>query len=234
MALRISATLLETHRLYRAGLVSESNWRLRLQRRLPQTPAMIVGQAFGALLAHPDRAVAVPQGYIWPDQPTYTFARSLLDTAWARCADREHTIFEALGTCELMTVHSLDAVQCIEPVTLMAYADQLRGDGSIIETKTVFGAVDLDHYLASMQWRVLWLAFQPTVLQYEIWPLRLEADSGHISAAGDLVTCRCWSYPELARDVASLVDDLCAAARRAGFLRYLKVPLTEEQHAESA
>lgn len=160
--IRVSATLLETYRLYATTeWMKEADLAAAIRGEVSPTPAMALGRAYHAVLERPQRSLTDECYERWG----WRFDRTAVETMLDKLGPG---VFEAKATRELAGVR------------LVAKADHLSGL-HLSEIKTTLDSPNLDKYLDSYQWRVMALLFQPQIITYHV---------AHLEPGGDGYTLR--------------------------------------------
>lgn len=186
--MRISATLLETFRLWSQP---EQDWMTEdalitaIRGEFVPTPAVRVGTAFGRILEDPDR-YAVPGGFHCDG---YTVGIEAFQQADA-LIDRDG-VFEAKATREY------------GDCTVVAKADHLIG-AHLNEFKTTLGYFDFDKYAKSVQWRFMADIFQPESISYHVFLLEEHLDLS-LTIRG-IESFNLYPYPGLHQDCCALLE----------------------------
>lgn len=149
-SIRVSATQLESFRLYLTeDWMEEASLLATLKGEFTPTPAVRLGHAYHSVLETPER-YRRPGGYACEG---FTFD--------------ETTMRPMLDLIDRRGVFEVKATKAFGPVTLVAQADQLVG-AHLYEFKTTGSSFDPDKYLASAQWRVMALVFEPLAITYRV------------------------------------------------------------------
>lgn len=192
--MRISVTTLESFRLWsqpEQDWMSEDELLATIRGEFKPTQAVLLGQAFGAVLETPGR-YQVDGGYrVLPrgGRSPYFFSDAVMTPAMA-IMDYQHGVFEAKATKQY------------GDCTVVAKADQLVG-ARLIEHKTTLGSFDFDKYAHSYQWRYMVDIFQPVSVTYHIFLLAEERDGS--TALRGIETFNFFPYAELHADCWNLL-----------------------------
>lgn len=185
--MRVSCTTLESFRLFMQPdqeWMSEQSLLDTIQGRFIQTPAVLLGRAFGKVLEDPDKYL-VPGGYRCG---AHSFSLATIDPALA-LIDRRG-VFEA------------KAVKTYGPIDVVAKADHLLGS-HLSEFKTTVSTFDFDKYAASCQWRFMTDIFEPSRITYHVFIL-----DDHGNGVADLKSIETFSlfpYAALHQDCCDLL-----------------------------
>lgn len=205
---RLSATLLESFRLYReADFISTEEIETRLRGdAMEPTEDMRLGTAFHAIA----EGIAEPCGD-HGDRPAYCFDGFVFDAVSAdeALAGYSGGMSEVKATREIVTPHG--------PAVLVAKADYLRGNAAR-ELKTRRKAFDVENYADSLQWRVYVAVFGLSRLTYDLVQLD---ERGGVFYVADHDTLDLYPYPALLDDVEREARGLVAFAHERGLLGHL-------------
>lgn len=194
--MRISATQLESYRLWRAPdqeWMSEDDLAATIRGEFTGNHKVFLGLAFGKVLEDPDRYF-VPDGFrCEAGGEVFEFGADVMAPC-LELVDRRG-VFEA------------KAVKTYGPHEVASKADHLLG-GYLSEFKTTLSTFDFDKYAQSCQWRFMADAFQPTRITYRVFCLS-EGSNGVIDLRS-IESFDLYPYPALHRDCAALVEDFCA------------------------
>jgi len=191
--LRISATLLESFRLFlQEDWFEEASLLASIKGETVPTRNMQLGTAYHAILERPDRHRMLWGGY---ESGEFRFADSAVEPM-LEWIDRR-------GTFEVKTTKQLDNV------TLVAQADHIAG-AHLSEFKTTLEGFDAEKYCASYQWRVMALLFEPLAITYRVACLSDDEPIGLRS----LENLTVYPYATLEADCRALVRE---------FVSYLKL-----------
>lgn len=214
--MRVSATTLDKFRLW---LEPEQDWLtenelIQTIKGEPFTPTrdMQLGLAYGVILRYPDEHRMLWGGY---SSHGFQFAETAVDPMLDEI-DRKG-VFETKGTLML------------NGVTLVAKADHLYG-AHLSEFKATLGSFDCEKYLASAQWKVMTLIFEPELITYRVACLSENKKEGGVIRLRSLECFNTYPYAALEQDVNDLVRE---------FVHYCKVRKLDEllkekqRHAEA-
>lgn len=171
--------------------MSEDNLLATIRGEFTPTPAVLLGQAFGAVLETPERYQVdggyrcLPRG----GQSPYFFSNGLMSEPLA-LMDRSG-VFEAKATKQYG--------EC----TVVAKADQIVG-ARLVEHKTTLGTFDFDKYAQSYQWRFMTDIFEPVMITYHVFCLGEERDGTVTLRSTE--TFNLFPYAELHQDCCDLLD----------------------------
>ena len=185
--MRVSCTTLESFRLFMQPdqeWMSEQSLLDTIQGRFIQTPAVLLGRAFGKVLEDPDKYL-VPGGYRCG---AHSFSLATIDPALA--------LIDRRGVCEAK------AVKTYGPIDVVAKADHLLGS-HLSEFKTTVSTFDFDKYAASCQWRFMTDIFEPSRITYHVFIL-----DDHGNGVADLKSIETFSlfpYAALHQDCCDLL-----------------------------
>lgn len=206
--MRISATTLESYRLWRdpeQEWMTEEDLRRTILGIWEPNHKVSLGQAFGRVLEDPDRYL-VPAGFrLVANHEHFEFGRDVMEPCLA-LIDRRG-IFEA------------KAQKAYGPVDVVSKADHLLG-AHLSEFKTTLSSFDVGKYLDSVQWRYMADAFQPSKITYHVFCLD-EATNGVISLK-DIHTFNLYPYAGLHQDCADLLQEFCAYVTARGLDGHLR------------
>jgi hypothetical protein len=210
--MKLSATLLETFRLMRAGAIAESDLVRKIKGETFQTPEMELGRAFHHCLARPQKTIT---GIY--EAEGFRFDPTAIETVLDHI-DRE-------GLAEVAAGRNL-LVPGAGFVYLTAIADHIRGR-AIAEFKTTRGVFEAARYRDSYQWRVMAMLFDAEVITYHVACLKEAGDRFVLEAISSLQLV---PYPDLERDVRELLKEFCGYVKRRGLESYL-IPKVEKAEA---
>lgn len=212
--MRVSATTLESFRLWQDGdWMPEGDLIATIKGEFVQTPAMLLGQAFGRCLETGEKyrdgdgySVPVRFNNAWK---MYYFTSALMEPCFAE--------FDRRGVFEVK------AQRQYGDVLVVAKMDQAFGT-RIIENKAKTSQFDFDRYAESYQWRFeLDLLEGSTALTYKVFLLD-ETKEGETILRG-IESFNLYPYPALHDDCSALVERFTQYAR----LRGLDAHLIEQQ-----
>lgn len=183
--MRVSATTLESYRLYRdqdwmeeAELLATINGEFVPDRRV------LLGQAFDAVLTDP-ATYRVASGY--------RVGRDFFS---------DDTMAPALALFDRRGVFQVKGTKVYGDVQVVAKADQLIG-ATLVENKTTLSTFDADKYERSAQWRLMVDIFEPLQVTYHVFCLA-DDDAGMIGLRS-IETIHFFPYGALHQDCAELV-----------------------------
>jgi len=210
--LRLSATLLESSRLYHEAVTSPGGQILVDQAGLIESIAgefvesepMRLGSAFHAVFEEPDEYLEWWDGAGVYLSDGYTFDAQAVDEAvadiWAQAP-----VMEVPSTdTTLQTVYG--------PVRISARADAIAGLNAY-ELKTTQRCPKPERYLDSMQWRAYVLAYGVTSVTYRIVQLK-HLKKPDVWTVTNTETLTLYPYPHITRDVTA------AATRLVEFIQH--------------
>lgn len=205
---RLSATLLESFRLYReADFISAEDMDSRVRGdAIEPTEDMRLGAAFHAIA----EGIAEPRGD-HGDRPAYCAGGFVFDAVSADEALAGYVggISEVKATRIVPTPHG--------PAVLVAKADYLQGNAAR-ELKTRRKPFDVESYVDSLQWRVYVAVFGLARFTYDL--VRLD-EAGGVFFAAEHDTLDLYPYPALLDDVERETRALVAFAHERGILHHL-------------
>jgi len=193
--LRISTTTIESFRLWsdpEQDWMSEDDLIATIRGRFVPTPAVLLGQAFGAVLEKP-APFKVQGGYritTRDGEHTFTFDDAVMQPALA-LMDHAAGVFEAKGE------------KVYGDCTVVAKADQIVG-AHLIEHKTTTGSFSFEKYADSCQWRFMADIFKPSRITYHVFLLD-DHENGVIELKG-IESFNLYPYHELHQDCRDLVE----------------------------
>ncbi len=210
--LRLSATLLESSRLYHEGVTSPGGQILVDQADLiesiagefVETEPMRLGSAFHAVFEDPDRHLEMWDGAGVYLSDGYTFDAQAVDKAVA----------DIWALAPVMEVPSTDATLQTDygPVRISARADAIAGLDAW-ELKTTQRYPKPERYLDSMQWRTYVLAYGVTSVTYRIVQLK-HLKKPDVWTVTNTETLTLYPYPQITQDVTE------AATRLVEFIQH--------------
>lgn len=188
--IRISATTLESYRLWR-----DPNQEWMPEEKLIESIKGIwqpdlkvqMGSAFGAILEDPDRYL-VPGGF---EAQGISFGLDVVEPCLA--------VIDRRGTFEAKTTKAYD--DCL----VVSKADHVCGL-VLSEFKTTWGSFDVSRYLDSYQWRFMADAFQPSRITYHVFCLS-HSESNDVISLRSVETFSVYPYAGLHEDCAALVRE---------------------------
>jgi len=198
--MRVSATLLESYRLYLTEeWKTEASLIESIQGVFVPSPQMELGTAFHAVLETPER-FRVAGGY---RSGAYAFEDATMAPLLA-LIDRRG-VFEVKATTEL------------DGHTLVAQADLLAG-ATLHEFKTTLSTFDAEKYADSYQWRVMSLVFQPAQITYHV--ASLDDHGNSVVELKSLDSVNLYPYPGLEQDVRDLLREFVTYVEMKGLSEY--------------
>lgn len=190
--MRISATTLESYRLWRdpdQEWMSEDDLRDSILNIWKPTHKVELGSAFGKVLEDPDRYLA-PGGFRCDG---FAFARDVMEP----CLD----VVDRRGVFEAK------ALKRYGDVDVVSKADHVFG-ARLSEFKTTTSSFDVKRYLDSYQWRFMADAFQPSVITYHVFCL-YECQSNGVIELRSIESFNLFPYPNLQDDCGELLREFC-------------------------
>src|ERR1043165_6305385 len=204
--MRVSATLLESFRLYLTEeWKTEASLIESIQGVFVPSPQMELGTAWHAVLETPDR-FKVDGGY-WLQHHGVDY----------RCDDA--TMAPLLALIDRRGVFEVKATTEVDGHTLVAQADLLAG-ATIHEFKTTLSTFDAEKYADSYQWRVMSLVFQPAQITYHV--ASLDDHGNSVVELKSLDSVNLYPYPGLEQDVRDLLRDFVGYVERKGLSEYVQ------------
>ena len=189
--LRLSATLLESSRLYYAGVISQESLIESIVGDVEPTEAMELGSAFHAIFEDPDVYMEM-----WDDAHVYHAHGFVFD---AQLVDK--SVADIWAQCPIMEVPSSDLTLQTDygPVRISCRADAMAGL-DVYELKTTQRAPNTVKYLDSMQWRAYVLAYGATSVTYRIVQLK-HLKEPDVWTIANYETLTQYPYPQITQDV---------------------------------
>ncbi len=217
--LRLSATLLDSYRLFKGGdggfeIITVEDMIARVRKEpVEETQPMRMGNAFHAVAQEPDQYCEV-----YNDAPVYVWNEVAFD---AEAIDKVvEDINERPGLVEFKT-EDLVIDTDYGPVRIVCQADVLSGR-DVFEYKTSLKPITpqkLERYMESMQWRAYSLAFNASAVHYRIVELKLLKDVDIWTV--DKVHCLpLYPYPSMATDIAQVANELSRWIHHMGLEEY--------------
>lgn len=197
--LRISATLLESFRLYsKNDWYQESDLIDSIKGQLKQTPKMKLGQAFHYLLEHPQLSLA---GFY--EHRDHRFHPSCIQDVLARV--------DARGVFESKIEKVIGNTREGDDLVLVTKADHIYGL-HLSEFKAPLKATfDAEKYMESYQWRVMAWLYEAQKITYHVACLELGQDCFELRTLDSIDV---YPYAGLEQDVRALLREL---------IRYLRL-----------
>lgn len=206
--LRVSATLLESFRLYLTeDWFDEADLVAKIKGEFTWTPAMRLGTAYHAVIERPQRALS---GYY--EQDGFRFAP---ETVTPMLDKIERGVFEVKTTKSILV-----AMPHFNEVVLVAKCDHISGS-HLSEFKTTLDAFDSEKYMASYQWRIMGWLFEPTCITYHVALLK-EPDEENVVRLRSIESLNVFPYPALQDDCRELVRDFVDYLYKKGLDGYLR------------
>lgn len=209
--MRVSCTTLESFRLF---MQPDQDWMTEqslidtIRGKFVPTPAVLLGQAFGAVLERPDR-FRVQGGYrvtTRDGEHTYSFDDATMAPALA-LMDHRHGVFEAKGE------------KRYGDCTVVAKADQIVG-ARLIEHKTTCGTFDFEKYADSCQWRFMVDVFQPQSVTYHVFVL--DDHENGVAEVKSIESFNLYPYAALHQDCCELLAQFRTYVIQRGLDRLLR------------
>ena len=207
--MRISATVLESYRRWQAmedgeqADQAEQELQAYIRGEFVPTAAITIGKAYHAILEKPQRSLF---GNYKMDG--CIFERSCIENMLDLIPPGLH---EVKTTRELL-------VPGTGIVTLVAKCDHIVGS-QISEFKTTLGTFKAKKYMDSVQWKVMVLLFEASLVTYYVACLRDGEDGFELRSLEQL---NVWPYPVLEQDVRALLKEFCGYVKAVGLDGYLK------------
>lgn len=196
--MRISTTTLESFRLFMQPdqeWMTEDELVATIRGQFVPNHKVMLGQAFGAVLEHPDRYL-VSGGYQHGD---FFFSLDMMAPALA-VIDRRG-VFEAKGWKQY------------GDCTVVAKADHMLG-AAISEFKSTLSPFDPDKYANSCQWRFMADIFEVPKVTYRVFCL--SEDTAGILDLRSVETMNLFTYADLHRDCCDLLGEFTDYVRAKG------------------
>jgi hypothetical protein len=207
--IRVSATTLESYRLFiEQDWMDESELLATIRGEFVPDRKVLLGQAFDAVLTHPDR-YRVSAGY--------QVGRDFFS---------DDTMVPALALFDRRGVMQVKGTKTYGDVQVVAKADQLIG-GTLIENKTTLSSFDADKYERSAQWRLMADLFEPLQITYHVFCLS-DDDAGMIGLRS-IETINFFPYAALTRDCQELIEKFHHYVQMRGL-----VPLLEQRYRDAS
>jgi len=208
MSLRISATLLESFRLYLTDTIDNEHEVVAAIKGqgVPQTINMRVGHAFHYLLEHPQLSL----------EGVYEHNGLRFDPPAI------HRILERLtpgGVFETKVARSIGVTREGDQLVLVSKADHIAGLHLSEFKAPLDGQFSAEKYADSVQWRVMTMLYEPTVITYHVACLK---DDEGLLRLRTLDSMNLFPYPQLENDVKYLVRELLRFARTMKIDTYLR------------
>jgi len=202
--LRLSATLLESSRLYYAGVISQESLIESIVGDVVPNEPMKLGSAFHAVFEEPDEYLEWWDGAGVYLSDGYTFDAQAVDKAVA----------DIWAQAPIMEVPSSDLVLGTDygPVRISCRADAMAGLDAW-ELKTTQRVPSPERYLNSMQWRAYVLAYGVTSVTYRIVQLK-HLKKPDVWTVTNTETLTLYPYPNITQDVTA------AATRLVEFIQH--------------
>ena len=189
--LRLSATLLESSRLYFAGVISQESLIESITGKVEETPQMALGTAFHQVFEDPDAYMEM-----WDDAHVYHSNGFVFD---AQLVDK--SVADIWAQCPIMEVPSSDLTLQTDygPVRISCRADAMVGL-DVFELKTTQKYPAPERYLNAMQWRAYVLAYGATSVTYRVVQLK-HLKEPDVWTKTNYETMTQYPYPQITQDV---------------------------------
>lgn len=178
------------------------------------TPAMVVGTAYHSVLEHPQKLLTGRY-----ESNGVMFEAAAVDPMLDRIDRR--------GVFEVKTTKSIGVTRIagagLDHIVLVTKADHLAG-AHLSEFKTTLSSFDPEKYLASYQWRVMSLLFEPQWITYHVACLKEEDpldDGAQVFGLRSLESMNVFPYPHLESDVRHMAGELVQYVKAKGLESYL-------------
>ena len=215
MSLRISATLLESFRLYQSeDWYKEQDLIDGIKGQLRQTPKMRLGQAYHYLLEHPQLTL---DGVY--ERNGLRFAPYAIDSVLERLSPG--------GVFETKVAKTIGPTREGDELVLVAKADYIQGLHLSEFKAPLDGQFDAEKYERSYQWRVMVLLYGVSKVTYHIACLKQQDDGLH--GLRSLDSMDLYPYSALEGDVSDLIGEFLHYVR----LRKLDGYLRREDHKKA-
>jgi hypothetical protein len=212
--LRLSATLLESTRLYLAGVINADSLIDAVAGVQHETPQMALGSAFHAVFEHPERYYDLLEG-LYVHSPEHCFDGPVFDNCVGDIWGLQPVIETKAEDLVLQTDHG--------PVRIVCMADALAGL-ECWELKTTENPLKPERYMDSMQWRAYVLAFGVNRVTYRLIKLKHLKDAD-VYTIDDQATISMYPYPQITQDVNAMANELT---------RFININKLEEHRQEAA
>jgi len=196
--LRLSATLLESSRLYFAGVISQESLIESITGKVEETQQMALGTAFHQVFEDPDAYMEM-----WDDAHVYHSNGFVFD---AQLVDK--SVADIWAQCPIMEVPSSDLTLTTDygPVRISCRADAMAGL-DVFELKTTQKYPAPERFLNSMQWRSYVLAYGATSVSYRIVQLK-HLKKVDVWTITNTETIKLFPYPKITEDVTKAATRL--------------------------
>ena len=213
--LRLSATLLESTRLYQAGVIDADSLIDAVAGVRHETPQMALGSAFHAVFEEPDKHLD-----LYMDAGVYVRGEHVFD---AQVVDS--SLGDIWGLQPVIEAKAEDLVLQTDygPVRIVCQADALAGL-ECWELKTTEKPLKPERYLESMQWRAYVLAFGANRVTYRLIKLKHLKDAD-VYTIDDRATISMFPYPQITQDVNAMANELT---------RFININKLEDYRLEEA
>lgn len=196
--LRLNASLLESTRLYQAGVIDSDNLIDSIAGVTVETPQMALGSAFHAVFEDPLVHLDYLDGAGVYHHGDFTFDAELVDKVLGDIWDLEPVVEAKTEDLVVQTDHG--------PARIVCQADALAGL-DCWELKTSEKSMVPERYMGSMQWRAYALAFGANQVTYRLVQLKRLKDCD-VWTIQDAQSITVFPYPRMAQDVAETANDL--------------------------
>jgi len=196
--LRLNATLLESTRLFQAGVINTDNLIESIAGEFTPTPAMALGSAFHAVFEDPQAHLDCLDGAMVYRDGDFTFDAELVDKALGDIWDLNPVIEAKAEDLVLQT-------DC-GPVRIVCKADALVGL-DCWELKTSEKMLKPERYMDSMQWRAYVLAFGVNRVTFRLVQLKHLKDCD-VWTVRDQHSITVFPYPQITQDVTATANSL--------------------------
>jgi hypothetical protein len=196
--LRLNATLLESTRLYQAGVIGADSLIDSITGVYTKTPAMELGSAFHAVFEDPDKYLDLLDDAGVYDCQGHTFDAQAVDAAVSDIWAQAPVIEAKAEDLVLQTDYG--------PVRIVCKADALVGL-ECFELKTSQKVLKPERYMDSMQWRAYVLAFGANKVTYRLVQLKY-LKYCDVWTVHDRHTISVFPYPQIKQDVTATANEL--------------------------
>lgn len=211
--LRLSATLLESTRLYQAGVIDADSLIDAVAGVRHETPQMALGSAFHAVFENPERYQDILEGLYVHNE--HCFDGPVFDNCVGDIWGLQPVIEAKAEDLVLQTDYG--------PVRIVCQADALAGL-ECWELKTTEKPLKPERYLESMQWRAYVLAFGANRVTYRLIKLKHLKDVD-VYTIDDRATISMYPYPQITQDVNAMANELT---------RFININKLEDYRLEEA
>jgi hypothetical protein len=203
--MRISTTTLESFRLWsqpETEWMDEADLLATIRGEFVGNHQVWLGQAFGAVLEHPER-YRVSGGYrVQPRGCPETFELG------------DDVMGPALATVDPRTVFEAKATGHYAGHDVVAKADQMVG-AHLIETKATLSSFDIEKYQDSCQWQFMADLFGVPKVTYRVFCL-FESAQNHVIELRSIESFNCYAYPAMRLELVNLVSEFDSYVRMRG------------------